>query len=66
LCGKAAETLGKNLDAANPAAANRAAELILAQALKGIETLDLAAEVQALRQEIEEGKRRGEHPATEG
>jgi hypothetical protein len=51
LCGKATETLGKNLEAESGAVANRAAELVLAQALKGVEALDLARRVEALERE---------------
>jgi hypothetical protein len=46
--------LGKNLKCGKPGVENRAAELILQHAFKGEELLELAREVEQLRQRLEE------------
>lgn len=41
-CGKALDTLDRNMSCGSPGAENKAAELVLTQALKGLEVLDHA------------------------
>ena len=52
-CDGAVARLEENLDAANPHASNRAAIAIIASTLKGVEALDLRAEVDDLKRQIE-------------
>src|SRR5262245_36810844 len=54
---KAVETLEKNLTCGNPAAQNRAAELLLTFGRAGVEQLDLARQLAELNQQITELKR---------
>jgi hypothetical protein len=54
--GKAIATLERNLECGNPSAENRAAELILTHAQRGVDTLDLARQIEDLRWEIEARK----------
>jgi hypothetical protein len=65
---KAVERLERNLDSPSDPAANRAAELILANAAKGIEEADLRAELADLRRLVEElkGGRHGDARAAGG
>jgi hypothetical protein len=52
LGGKAVGTLAKNLDSASAAASNRAAELVLGQANKGLEMLDYDERLKALEERL--------------
>src|SRR5262245_19184143 len=54
--GKAVQRLEHNLTCGNPAAENRADELILSYALKGVELLDHAEQIAELRRRMEELK----------
>src|SRR5262245_44185441 len=54
LTAKAVDTLDRNMDCGIKGAENRAAELALAHAVKGVETLDLAADLEELQKRIEE------------
>jgi hypothetical protein len=56
-CAKAVGRLEANLDSANPQAANRAAALVLAHAIRGVELMDLRAEVDELRRQFEAMKK---------
>jgi hypothetical protein len=49
LAGEAVETLKRNLSCGNPAAENRAAIAILDQTVKGVETLDIVAKLEAVQ-----------------
>jgi hypothetical protein len=51
---KAADTLERNLACGKPSAENRAAGLIYAQALKGVETLDLVRRIAELESRLAE------------
>jgi hypothetical protein len=51
-CTRAVGRLEKNLDSESVQGSNRAAELILAHTAKGIETLDLRAEVDELKRQL--------------
>jgi hypothetical protein len=50
VCSKVVDALEANLASSNPAARNRAAAVILANAVKGVETLDLAERLASLEQ----------------
>ncbi len=56
-CDRAVGRLERNLDAETVQGSNRAAALILATAVKGVEALDLRAEVEALKRIVAEMKR---------
>jgi DNA-binding transcriptional MerR regulator len=49
----AVETLKQNLHCENPAAENRAAQIILENAVKGVETIDILERVERLENELE-------------
>jgi hypothetical protein len=49
LAGEAVETLKKNLTCGNPAAENRAAQMILEQTVKGVETLDILQKLEDVK-----------------
>jgi hypothetical protein len=51
-CTKAVDRLEQNLDSPNPQAANRAALAILAHAFRGMEALDLRAEIEAIKRQL--------------
>jgi hypothetical protein len=53
-CAKAVARLDRNLEAESVQGSNRAAELILTQAVKGLAELDLRSEVEDLRRQIAE------------
>ena len=51
-CGEAVETLKRNLHCENPAVEIRAAQIILEQAIKGVELIDLQERVERLEETI--------------
>ncbi len=55
MTGQALDALGKNLLCENPSAVNKAVELTLVHAQKGVETLDLLARVEALEAALKGG-----------
>src|SRR5262249_1599989 len=55
---QAAEALERNLTCGKPAAENKAAELILSQAFRGTEFLDLALAIEDLKRQLAEVRRR--------
>jgi hypothetical protein len=65
-CGQAVETLVRNLSCGKGPVEVRAALGVLDQAARGLETTDLLAEVEALRQELEEVRRGHGEPETGG
>jgi hypothetical protein len=52
-CGEAVETLKRNLTCENPAVEIRAAQIILEQAVKGVELIDLQERVERLESLLE-------------
>jgi len=51
-CDRAVDRLERNLDSGNVPGSNRAAEVILAKAVKGVEALDLRAEIEELKRQF--------------
>ena len=58
-CGEAVETLKRNLHCENPAVEIRAAQIILEQAIKGVELVDLQERVEHLESLIETQEEKG-------
>src|SRR5262249_19545356 len=54
-CGEAVEALRRNLACGNPRAEVRAAQIVLEQAVRGVELADLLARVEELEQLVAEG-----------
>jgi hypothetical protein len=66
-CGRAVERLDANLGAESVQGSNRAAALVLAMTMKGLEALDLRAEVDELKRRLDElQKGSGGHDGTPG
>jgi hypothetical protein len=64
-CTEAAETLARNLNCGKPEAENRAAVAVLDQAFRGLEALDLVAEVEELKRmlaDANDGTESGNRP----
>src|SRR5262249_19805854 len=59
--GDAVEALKRNLTCAQPASEIRAAQVILEQAAKGLESVNLLAEIEELRRRLEEQEQAHEH-----
>ncbi len=66
LTDKAAEALERNLTCGKPAGEVRAAALVFANAIKGMEILDLAEEVEQLRRQVKEANYGGSNPSQNG
>ncbi len=58
-CGEAVETLKRNLHCENPAVEIRAAQIILEQAIKGVELMDLQERIERLEEKLNEEQAKG-------
>jgi hypothetical protein len=56
-CARAVGTLTRNLECGNPAAENTAAKLILENALRAIELLDMQTDIENLKRQLSEAQR---------